>query len=235
MIDTVYQLLQTILNKELRGNLSPAEFNLIARQVQDSIFRGYFDDENRDKVKQGRGRVSKNFANLPLVQRQRIEQFAAFATVGAILPPASTYQEIALPADLYLIKDRGVSYSGNVVDETESSEASFLSASSAASSETFPTYERYSDNIRVYPLTAVPVDIRYLRNPAEPKWTYKIISGTEMFDSSNVDYQDFELHESEFSNIVIQMLSYFGINIRESEIAQYAEAKIQKQDIKEES
>ena len=69
MIDTIYQVLKTVANKELRGNLSPAEFNLVAKQVQERIFRGYFEDAARDKIKQTRKMIGKNFADLPLYQR----------------------------------------------------------------------------------------------------------------------------------------------------------------------
>ena len=78
------------------------------------------------------------------------------------------------------------------------------------------------------------VTCRYLREPLDPKWTFTDVSGTEMFNPSAVDFQDFELHTSEFPNIVIQMLSFFGINIREPMVTQYAEALKQKQTNKEE-
>jgi hypothetical protein len=49
------------------------------------------------------------------------------------------------------------------------------------------------------------------------------ISGKELFDPSNSSYQDFEIHDSEFSNIVVRLLSYFSINIREKEVLEIAE------------
>jgi len=231
MIDTIYQLLKTIVNKELRGNLSPAEFNLIAKQAQDKIFRGYFEDANRDKNKENRGLTSKNFAHLSLYQRQRIEQFSAQATLvfnGGTL-------NFDLPADLYFIKNHGIDYNGNVIDEVESCDVTFLNSSLASASQTFPVYELSSTDVRVIPPTIMSnVTCRYLRTPADPKWTYTIVSNKEMFDNTLPDYQDFELHVSEFTNIAIIMLSYFGINIRETEVTQYAEALREKQTIKEE-
>lgn len=231
MIDIVYQLLKTIVNKELRGNVTPAEFNLIAKQVQDRIFRGYLEDANRDKVKENRGLTSKNFAKLSFFQRQRIEQFQAQASLVYNL----TTLNFDLPTDIYFIKDHGVSFGGNVVDEVESADIVFLSSSLSSPSETFPVYERNAASITLLPTTiTTDVTCRYLRTPEDPKWTYIEVSGVEMFNNAAVDFQDFELHESEFPNIVIQMLSFFGINIRETEVTQYAEALKQKQDTKEE-
>lgn len=229
MIDTVYQLLKTIINKELRGNVTPAEFNLIAKQAQDKIFRGYMEDANRDKTKENRGLTSKNYAHLSLFQRQRIDEFS---TSAALVFNSGVFD---LPTDLYYIKDHGISFNSNVVDEVESSDITFLSSSLSTPSETFPVYERNPSSITILPTTIISdITCRYLKIPADPKWTYTIVSGTELFDISAVDYQDFELHESEFTNIVIIMLSYFGINIREIEVTQYAEALRQKQDTKEE-
>lgn len=230
MIDEIYQLLKTIINKELRGNVTPAEFNLIAQQVQDEIFRGYFEDENRDKNKANRGLTNKNFANLSFVQRQRIEQFSSSATLSYSDP------NFTLPTDLYLIKDSGIDFSGNVIDEVEANDIVYQAASLAVPSETFPVYQRNASTITVYPTSIIAtVTCRYLREPLVPKWTYTIVSGTELFNISAVDYQDFELHESEFSNIAIRMLSYFGVNIREVEVTQYAEALKQKEEVREES
>ena len=232
MIDIIFQILKTIVNKELRGNLTPAEFNLIGEQVQERIFRGYFEDAARDKIKQIRKMIGKNFADLPLYQRQRIEQFWASATL--------TYNagtgDFDLPDNLYFIKDRGISYQGAVVDECESADLTFLQSSAAAPSEIFPVYERKESSIRVIPNTITSdVVCAYLRIPAAPKWTYQIVGDIELFDPTQPDYQDFELHPSEQSRIVILMASYFGINIREAEVVQYAESLRRIMNNKEES
>lgn len=229
MINTVYELLKTILNKELRGNVTPAEYNLIAKQVQEEIFRGYFEDEARDKYKEKTGRTGNGFSNLSFNQRQRIEQFNASATLTYASP------NFTLPADLYLIKDFGIDYNGTVVEEIEGQYVGFLGKTIAAPSTVFPTYEQKSGLITINPATIVSgVTCRYLRLPADPKWTYTVASGTELYNPAAGDFQDFELHPSEFSNIVIRMLSYFGINIRETEITKYAEAMKQKEEAREE-
>ena len=45
-IDTVYQRVQAIANKEQRGYITPQEFNLFANQAQMDIFEQYFYDQN---------------------------------------------------------------------------------------------------------------------------------------------------------------------------------------------
>ena len=45
-IDSVYQTVQALANKEQRGYITPQEFNLFANQVQRDIFEQYFYDLN---------------------------------------------------------------------------------------------------------------------------------------------------------------------------------------------
>ena len=51
-IDTVYQRVLSIANKEQRGYITPQEFNLIANQAQQDIFEQYFYDLDQFKRKQ---------------------------------------------------------------------------------------------------------------------------------------------------------------------------------------
>ena len=45
-VDTVYQTVQALANKEQRGYITPQEFNLLANQAQADIFEQYFYDLN---------------------------------------------------------------------------------------------------------------------------------------------------------------------------------------------
>ena len=46
-----------------------------------------------------------------------------------------------------------------------------------------------------------------------------------IFNQSAVDFQDFELPESDFTNLVLKILQYSGVTIRESEIVQAAKSE----------
>ena len=43
-VDTVYQRVLAVANKEQRGFITPLEFNLLANQAQMEIFEQYFYD-----------------------------------------------------------------------------------------------------------------------------------------------------------------------------------------------
>ncbi len=230
-VDTVYKTVQTLINKENAGYVSPVEFNLMAKQVQDEIFREYFEDINRDRNKENRGLTNQGYANLSLNQRQKINQFSALSIV-----PISGIS-FPLPSELYLIEDNGVITANTgalprVIEEVDRNQFGYLEVTEAAPTFTYPVYERFSDSIRVYPSTVDNVQIRYLRQPRNPKWTYLVVNGNELYDPSNVSFQNFELHESEFSNIVIRMMSLFGINLREDQVVAVAENMKQGEQLK---
>ena len=48
-IDTVYQRVLALANKEQRGYITPLEFNLLANQAQEIVFEQYFYDLNQAK------------------------------------------------------------------------------------------------------------------------------------------------------------------------------------------
>lgn len=231
MLDTIYRTLQTIINKEQNGYVSPDEFNLIANNVQLEIYREYFDDENKNKDRENRGRTNGGYSNLAANDRQRIQQFAADSALVFDTPT----QSFTLPTDLYLIEDDGVTTAqGRIIEETQRKDIGYAALSIAAPSEIYPVYERYNKYIRVYPATINSgVSCKYLRKPLPPKWTYVVVSNNPMFNEAASDYQDFELHESEFTNIVMRMLSLFGINLREQEVIQVAETMKDKNNFKE--
>ena len=64
-VNTVYQTVLYILNKEQRGYVTPAEFDSIATQVQDEIFQSYFPDGNQvNRLNQNNTQNDTEFFNM---------------------------------------------------------------------------------------------------------------------------------------------------------------------------
>ena len=78
----------------------------------------------------------------------------------------------------------------------------------------------------VFPSTinaANQVQAQYIRYPLDPVWTYLQITGGEpVFDGSNAAYQDFELSKDYETDLVVKILQYAGVSIREAAVVQYA-------------
>ena len=63
---------------------------------------------------------------------------------------------------------------------------------------------------------------QYIRYPNDPKWTFVTLTGGEpVFDSTQADYQDFELPSSDVPTLTNKILQMAGMNIREQAVTQY--------------
>ena len=51
----------------------------------------------------------------------------------------------------------------------------------------------------------------YFRKPVSPKWTYVVVNGKALYNSSALDLQNFELHRSEESTLTNKILELAGI------------------------
>jgi len=229
MIDTIYKVLLTVINKENQGYISPEEFNLLAINVQNEIFRSYFPESNMAKNKANRGLLNRGYANDSLQLNSDIGRFATDSDLTVTAGIAT------FPSNLYKIEDRGISTTAGVlIEEADRNQIVTLLRTEAAPTALYPVFEfRGEDTIKVYPTTITNINVRYIRKPLDPKWTYTVVGGKELYDPTNGSFQDFELDYSEFTNIVLKMLTYFGINLREAEVVQVAE--IMKDKIKQEN
>jgi hypothetical protein len=105
-------------------------------------------------------------------------------------------------------------------------------------SNIFPSYvlnnQVFGSNdavITMYPQTINTygqVVCTYFRYPKDPKWTYiTLFNGEPSFDQSQPDYQDFELPLEDEFKLVMKILQYCGVSIREVEVTQYGIAQEQ--------
>jgi hypothetical protein len=92
---------------------------------------------------------------------------------------------------------------------------------------TYPVFERIGDSFRIYPTltTGYTAELFFIRKPKEPKWTYTNVQGNPVYSASSPDLQNFELHPSNFNSLVIKILLYCGISIREAEIENVANSE----------
>lgn len=102
-----------------------------------------------------------------------------------------------------------------------------------APSTLFPTYSQQTDVVTISPVSYKQlgqVVANYFRYPSTPKWTYiTLVSGEPAFDQSQPDYQDFELPVEYEYRLILKILQYAGLSIRESEMVQYGMVKEQQQ------
>jgi len=123
-------------------------------------------------------------------------------------------------------------YSYSELEAVSQGKVSMLNASKLTAPNTmFPAYSIENNIMYVYPSTIKGyglVKATYFRYPKDPKWTYiSLANGEPAFDQSQPDYQDFELPAEDEYKLVMKILQYSGISIREIQVAQYAIAQEQ--------
>lgn len=228
MINSVRETVHDILEKNNRGWLSPEKFNNYAYLAQLEIFESYFYDYARWIKEQNLRKASNVYGDIPKAIREKLDIFHQDSgtltySTDHFVPPADCYRVL----DLY--------YGGDFIDEVSQRRLVLLNKSNLTQpSTTYPVYVRSEDNFYVYPTTInTGVTCSYIRIPATPKWTYTTVSGNPQFNQSAGDYQDFEIHPSDEPRLVVKILEYAGVSIREADIVQYAELQEQQKKLTE--
>jgi hypothetical protein len=214
-INTVYNRVLAISNKENRGYITPQEFNLLANQAQLEIFEQYFYDLNQFNRM---GEINNEHANIIKNIKEKINLFRKSTDLTYSNP------SFALPTDLYRL---GTVFYNNAteIEEIAQNEYLYINASPLTKPTTArPVFIREGGYINVYP-TAITslVKSSYIKIPAEVGWGYTDVDNVSLYDSSTTT--DFELHESEETVLVYKILAYAGIVIRQPEISQIADQK----------
>ena len=105
-VDTVYQRVLAIANKEQRGYITPIEFNLYANQAQMSIYEGYFYD--LDQALRARGNETFSSDKVDIIEQklqifERVDGLVQIATNYVVVNDAIS-RGLRLPTYVYRVK-----------------------------------------------------------------------------------------------------------------------------------
>jgi len=232
-IDTVYQRVLALANKEQRGYITPQEFNLFANQAQMDIFEQYFYDINQRERIPGN---TNSYADISTLLEEKIDLFLkSFSASG----DGGGKNIFHLPADYYKLSEvRYVSKDSYGV--TERVEVERVTAKHfnlvRISPLTAPTPQRpiyYQKDTRIImaPSFGSPgfivntANIHYIRKPEKVNWTYVVVGEKALSNPGAGDYQNFELHPSEETKLVIKILALAGITLKDPGLYQIAAAE----------
>ena len=213
-VDTVYQRVQAILNKENRGYMTPQEYNLLANQAQLEVFEQYFYDLNQFNRT---GEITNEYANIVNNIKEKINLFRTTASLS------KANSVFALPSNLYRL---GTVYYNNTteLDAIDQNDFLHINASPLTKPDVKkPVYIRNGNNLTVYPTTITSLSCSYVKKPSQVVWGYVEVGSIAKYDSSTAT--EFELHESDETVVVYKILSYAGLVIKQAEVSQVAEQK----------
>ena len=217
-VDTVYQRVLALSNKEQRGYITPQEFNLFANQAQMETFEQYFYDINQ--FGRGPGNDTEYSDMLDILD----EKIALFKKQKPLTTINSSAQLYNIPNECYRLGT--LSYKGREIEELNAKELLIVSSSPLAKpTARRPVYTRYEnqsggDMIEVFPknLVAGTIIATYIKNLEKVVWGYNVIGSNALYDATNS--KNFELHRSEESALVVKILALAGITLNKPGLVQ---------------
>lgn len=215
-VNTVYQRVLAILNKEQRGYVSPQEFNLFANQAQMDLFEQYFYDINQF------GRLHGNDTEYSDMLNLLNEKINIFENNGAPMTYVSGHWQ--LPADpdgVYRIGT--IIYNGTEVERVNANEYLYINASPLTKpTDARPIFVANYKGYKVYGDSELTTGVtcNYIKRPKDVAWVPLDLGGAPSYDAANS--VDFELHDSEETELVYKILELAGIAIKELSIYQVA-------------
>ena len=210
-IDTVYQRVLALANKEQRGYITPLEFNLLANQAQLEIFEQYFYDLNQFKRQPSE---TATFSDMEELIENKLAIFTTIATVttGTTFPVNYRVGRIFLGG--YEVKQVDFNDINNIVNSPFHLEGL----------QQNPIYRDALGNARDIDVfnhsgllsCANCVTCEVVSEPAKAVWGYNVIGEKALYNATTST--DFTLHDSEETNLVTKILELAGIIIKHQDV-----------------
>ena len=254
-VNTVYTTVLYILNKEQRGYVTPAEFNSIADLVQKEIFNSYFPDANQQNRKnQNNTENDTEFFNMFKDIAYKLYPFEKEITFTYDSTNDSFYN--ATSDTIYKIGEVITTYNGqpryqSITQLVSKKDFDKITRSKlTAPTKQYPLFITTNatptglDNqlalvIMPSPTVTDSVSVNCITNPTSPIWDFTVGSvGQYIFNpvgGTNSNTVDFQLDISEQTNIIINMLKYFGVVINDPTIIDVAAQEAQATEVNKKS
>ena len=214
-IDTVYQRVLALANKEQRGYITPQEFNLLANQAQMMIFEQYFYDLNKFIVGTENDTVHANTVD---ILKEKIGLFETSSGITLV----NNFANLNTLTRFYRLSSI-IGSNGVILEGISKKDRRLFNQSPLARPSTSrPVYtvDRVNSSLEVLAYNLPTVTVDYIQLPLPANWGYVITLGEAMYNASIS--QNFELHTSEETLLVIKILELAGIVLNKQGLAQAA-------------
>jgi hypothetical protein len=221
-INTVYQKVLALANKEQRGYITPQEFNLLANQAQMEILNQYFYDINQWGRQHGN---DTEYSDMLSIIQEKLSELEV-RIVDSITFTNGVYNYRTELDDLYKLGSVHTTHPTNnqkiEIEEVNNNEwYTMQSAPLTRPTLSRPVYVNRQDGLNIYPDTIDDIDISYIRQPVTVQWAYVVVNDKALYND-NISV-DFELHASEETELVYKILKLAGVNLKSSEVVQAAQ------------
>lgn len=226
-IDELYRYIQFIANKEQRGFIKPTEFNLLADRAQMELFTKRYNN-----LKEA---TSQNYKNTQVKTEPGSQYTNSQKSLDDLRPfinhnVALTYGTNAFDYPTDYIHMTGLFFNKkNVKIVGEDKIYGILNSSIVPPTESRPVAVLDRDGVHLYTssdgATVASGDLRctYLRRPDRPQWAYVEINNNPIYDPTNSTQLGFP--EQTHNELAVTMLTYIGVNVKDSDIYTLATTK----------
>jgi hypothetical protein len=231
-VDTVYKTVLLILNKEQRGYMTPDEFNKIGQQVQLEIFEKYFEDLNQivrapQTDADYADRLSYLEEKLSVFEELEEDQSVTSGTINL--------------TNLNVHRLNTVTYNDIELQKVGRKEYyNIIKSPLTKPTLSHPIYLQEGNSLKIEPTgntdvtkNVDKVDISYISKPSDIEWAFTVDPNLDIFVYDDDEATAFDLHSSEQVEVILRILAYAGIVIRDPQIVQAATAQVQQQNINE--
>lgn len=232
-INYIRNVVRNILDKDGKGWIGDNKFNNLLTQVQDEVFNDIYTMYTMALRKRGAQLEYKDFKYSGISQI-RDDLRPCFRTSTALSLSSSADDNIFdIPSD-YRYFD-GVKLNGKACQIYDNGdETAYMLAGRAAPTATYPVAILGFNDITIYPTTITSADnatISYYKNPEginnsgqavsqSPTWAFTTVGNNSVYNATNSIQP--ELPESTYNKMIIRMVAMYGINLRETEVVQFA-------------
>ena len=217
-IDTVYQRVLALANKEQRGYITPLEFNLLANQAQQLIFEQYFYD--LDQVK----RIKSDTTSFSDMEELIKNKLTPFITQQAVIGNSGTASGGTFPPNYRIGRIFVNGYEARKIEVNDIQDilnstfhSSGLSKSPVYIEFTSATGFASNADIRTFPIGNAVCEV--ISKPDKVEWGYDVVAEKPLYNASGSTV-NFQLHASEETELVYKILTLAGITIKKIDIQQ---------------
>lgn len=214
MINNFKGFIEMALNKNQMGKPSPSEFNSAMAEAEIKIYSGLFSDFRKLNYRKSRFQDTPNYGNEAEYLKQAQEYYIKEERVDI-----DANGIVQLPKDFFLFNS---AYS----DKTEVEKVDLhifnklKRLKNVIPTSCSPILTLNDGEMKIHPEHSA-VDLSYFRKLKLPKWTYRIVSGIEVYDNTQSDFQDIDVHPLMYHKLFVDVLALLGLNIKEEHALQY--------------
>jgi len=233
-IDEIYRLVQTFANKEQRGFITPKDFNLLSKQAELELYNKRL-SMVLEKIPQKKQAGIYAESLSPELAKFDISHFF-YTTPESTEESGSPWagSTVSLNADyidsIFILPSEEHGITKNIPVEIVSRKDvnQILRSSLVKPSIEYPiALVSRSNNedkkvISVFPEYISEIAVNYYLYDNEPKWSYVTVAGKPVYNS--VNSTQFRISSRVHGELVVKILEYLGVTIREADLVQYAQS-----------